>query len=486
MATVVLIAPPRYEKGPDRFMPQNLGLGYLASVLERGGHTVRIIDALALGWNRYERTPIRGVRLHGLSLSEIARLIPPETNFCGITSSFVTSMPVVRALARSLKEVFPSLTVVSGGITPSIDPSVALKEPAIDYVIRGAGETPLVRLVSGEEASLVEGVVSRAFDNGRAGMIAPLDAIPLPARHLLPMETYLKVSGRGRRDVRAVSVLTSRGCPYGCGFCAIHHVYGRAWKARSPENVLKEIMFLVERYRVTHIEFEDDNLTLDEQRARALFEGLTRLSRRITWSTPNGTRVDTLSPDLLKLMKESGCTTLFLSIESGDPEILTRMNKKLDLEKVEEVVSVCGKLNINTSGIFIVGYPGETTESFARTVAYIKRLRGCGLVGVGASVAKAYPGTELRAYCQKEGLLIDPERYDRADAFGEYVDIRIAACDGREILRRLAYIRRNLNPLRMWCDRIGLTGALKFLLPQWLIDLLKKRLYRFFTARSLS
>lgn len=483
MSRAVLIAPPRYEKAPDHFLPQNLGLGYLAAVLEKAGHYVTIIDALALGWNHTSDTLFSGIRLRGLPNDRIAPLIPADTDFIGITSSFVSSMPLVRELSAFLKPRFPGAKIVAGGIAVSIDPLTALQEPSVDYAVRGAGEIPLLGLVSGKEPQSIKGVVSRAFDNGRAEMIQDLDAIPFPARHLLPMEKYLRRAGRGRRDLRTVSVLTSRGCPYDCNFCSIHHIYGHQWRGRSAANVLAEIEGLIETYGVQHVEFEDDNLTLDGKRAQDMFEGLARLPRKITWSTPNGTRVDTLNRDLLRLMKRSGCTTLFLSIESGDPDILKAMNKKLNLAKVEEVVRTCGEFGINTSGIFMVGYPGETKESFERTASYIRKLHAFGLVGVGASIAKAYPGTNLRRFCEKENLLIEPDRYLRGIPVGEYVDIRIPSCDETDILHRLVYVRRNLNPLRFWSDRLGVTAVIKFLMPQWLIDGVKKNVYRFSFSR---
>lgn len=478
MSDVVLLNPPRYEKEHDHFLAQNLGLGYLGAVLENEGYRVEIIDALALGWRCRSATGYPGVSIHGLSAEEIIERIPLSARYLGITVPFVNSMQLVTWLAVEIKKQRRTLTIVVGGISPSIDPGYALECSGIDYVIRGPGEKALSALVSGQDPRCIPGVVSREFDNGRAEGVDNLDSLPLPARHLLPMDLYLKQSGRGRRDLRTVSVLTSRGCPFHCGFCSIQHIYGHRWQGRSAENVLQEIRFCIETYGAQHIEFEDDNLTLDRSRAEAICDGLIRMGHRITWSTPNGTRIDTLDKGLLVKMKESGCATLFLSIESGDPAILKRMNKKLDLRKVEEVVRICGQLGINTSGIFIVGYPGETKASFQRTVATIRRLRRLGLVGVGASIAKAYPGTELRRFCEKEGVLVDKDRYYKTLALGEYVDIETPDFSVADVSRRLHYIRRDLNPLRRLADRIGVTGVIKRMLPQWWIDSVKRNVYR--------
>jgi radical SAM superfamily enzyme YgiQ (UPF0313 family) len=233
----------------------------------------------------------------------------------------------------------------------------------------------------------------------------------------------------------------------------------------------------VEVYGIEHIEFEDDNLTFDIKRVEEIFDGLIDLNKKIKWSTPNGVRIDTLNKSLLTKMKESGCATLFLSIESGDPEVLRIMNKQLDLKKVEEVVKICSQLDINTSGIFMVGYPGETEESFRRTVEYIRRLLKIGLVGVGASITKAYPGTKVRQMCEEKNLLIDRERYSTGIPIGEYVDIKTDYFSEDEIYSRLNYIRRELNPARYYSDLFGATNMIKKFFPQWLIDLLKKKIY---------
>lgn len=481
---IVLIAPSRLEKEIDNFMPQNLGLGYIASYLEKHGHKVSIIDALAEGWHQRIFLKDKKLYLRGLSLKEIINRIPEDTDFIGIAIPFAGSIKKVSELAYFIKKRFPKTPVVSGGITPSIDPLNILANEGIDMVIRGGGEIPMLKLVSGEEYAKINGLVFKVggeiFNNGsRSELIENLDLIPFPARHLLPMNKYLSLSGRGRKDLRTVSVLTSRGCPFNCTFCSIHHIYGYKWTGRSAENVLLEIDDLIKKYKIQHIEFEDDNLTLDSRRANQIFDGLIKMNKRITWSTPNGIRIDTLNKPLLTKMRRSGCVALFLSIESGDPQVLKIMNKQLDLNKVEEVVKICSELDINTSGIFIVGYPGETAESFEKTVNYINKLRKLGLVGVGASIAKAYPGTELRNMCEKNDYLIDKNRYIEGRAIGEYVDIKTSYFSQSDVYDRLYSIRKKLNPLRYYMDLFYLTAIIKKIFPQWFIDLNKKKVNSF-------
>ena len=162
---------------------------------------------------------------------------------------------------------------------------------------------------------------------------------------------------------------------------------------------------LVRNYNINHIEFEDDNLTMNKERAESIFDGLINLKKGLTWSAHNGVRVDTLDKNLIKKMGQSGCARLNLAIESGNKSVLNLMNKKLSLEKIVEVVRYCSEEKIRTTGFLLVGYPGETKESFAETLAFFKKLIGIGLNGVAPFIVNPYPGTKLYDYCRHNNLL---------------------------------------------------------------------------------
>jgi magnesium-protoporphyrin IX monomethyl ester (oxidative) cyclase len=328
----------------------------------------------------------------------------------------------------------------------------------VDYVVRGEGEIPLQELAAGEDPHTIKGLVfregGRIFDNGRAQAIEDLDQIPFPFRpgHLL--EEYLHSSPRGQHAKQTLSLITSRGCPYDCTFCSVHPVSGYRWRKRSAQNVLEEISYYVERHNVNHLEFEDDNLTLDNQRAGQIFDGISGLNKKITWSANNGLRVDTLSAPLLKKMKDSGCQQVALAVESGSQEVLGLMQKKLSLEKVEEVVQSCSELKISTLAFFLVGYPGETDETFAATVKYIKKLKKLGLRGIGAMIVNAYPGTKLYDYCNSNGYLtcgIKEHIFNDAD----YVSVVTPDFDSRQVIYWRDLLQGLFHPLRWKIKEFG-------------------------------
>jgi len=479
---VVLIAPSWFIGKRLEYLPQNLGLGYIASYLEKFGHKVKIIDALAEGLKNINPTHWSAIRRIGLDTDRIIRNIPVDTDFIGIAVPYFNNLPIIKEMVKIIKSSF-NIPIFLGGSTVSI-----LKEALIDYgadfLSIGEGEKAVLNLVNGQNPEKIKGLIfkkdGKVINTGMPELIDNLNNIPNSARHLLPMNLYLSKSGRGREDLKAVSIITSRGCPYDCNFCSIHHIYTHKYRARSAENVLNEIIDLKQKYAIEHVEFEDDNFTLDYKRAEEIFDGLIRNNLNITWSLPNGVRIDTLDYNLIEKMKKSGCSALFLSIESGDPDILKLMNKKLDLEKVAQVVKMCGKLNINTSAVFIVGHPGETQESFKKTVEYIKNLKKLGLVGVGASIAKAYAGAKLRDYCAAKGYKLINDDYMNIPRVDEFVNIIGNELTEKESNRRLKFIKKNLNPLRYWTELFKVDGILKKIIKQKNIDLLKKKIYSIF------
>jgi O-antigen biosynthesis protein len=415
---VALIAPPRYFKksivsGYSGYS-KNLGLGYIAAVLRAGDIPVSIIDAFALGIGTFVPVNLPNGRVYrcGLQYDDIAKQIPPDVTLIGISVPFTNAARITFELASYLKMRFPMARIVLGGIHPSTFPEESLNNQGVDYVICGEGESSMLYLAQRRDPGSIPGLYWR--DNlgniqkpAKPAREENLDTVPFPAWDLLPMELYFSISPRGNRTHRSLALITSRGCPFSCKFCSVHPVSGRNWRARSPENVLAEIRLAFEQYQINHIEIEDDNFTLDKQRALTILRGLKSISPAITWAAHNGVRVDTLDEELLGEIKRSGCIQLNLAIEHGSPSVLKAMNKQLSLEKVKQVVEECGRIKINSYGFCIVGHPGENKETFHESFLYFQNLKKRGLTKVIPFVVNAYPGTELYREARINGWL-DP------------------------------------------------------------------------------
>ena len=457
---VTLINPPWYFKRGLTNLSQNLSLGYLASYLLSHGHQVEIIDALAEGHNNVTEISFNRSRFSriGLSYQDIADRISPSTNLIGIAGPFNYLAKIITELSGVIKRKYPDKPIVLGGHYPSSLSQQALKDN-IDYTIVGEGEIPLLQLAEGITPANIKGLVFRGegetiISNGKAPAVNNLDDIPFPARHLLPFDKYLSISPRGWRDLRTISIITSRGCPFDCNFCSIHAVYSRKWKARSPENVLQEIQDCIRRYDIEHIEFEDDNLTMDKERAIAIFDGLktlkNKLGHKLVWSAPNGLRIDTLDEQLLNKMKESGYSSMTLALEHGDPAILEAMNKKLDMTKVEEVARICKQLKLTIHMFLMAGYPGETKESFLKGLKFAQKLKKIGgIKKFYVFTTKPVLGTRLAEYCQTHGMLAHHFSAEAEIAFldEDYGGIITKDFDLEEAKYRRRYAERKLNPL---------------------------------------
>jgi len=181
---------------------------------------------------------------------------------------------------------------------------------------------------------------------------------------------------------------------------------GQRFRAHSAPYVIDHIQFVVDKYRVKNIFFEDDNLTLSVNRFEAICDGIIQRKIKIGWETPNGIRADCLTLDLLKKMKRSGAKSIFVGIESGDQQILDNViNKSLDLSRVVEFAENARKLGLKTGAFYIIGFPGETKENMQRTVDFALELKRKYDVGMHLFAATPSYGTRLYEECKAKGYL---------------------------------------------------------------------------------
>ncbi|KKT74559.1 MAG: Radical SAM domain protein [Parcubacteria group bacterium GW2011_GWB1_44_7] len=453
---ITLIAPPWIFKEEVEFVSQNLGLGYLASYLETRGHDVAIIDALIEGLDIsfLLHTKYADILRWGLADEEIVRRIPPDSDIIGITAPFTDSRFIVNPLSKAIKKTFSKTTLIMGGVYPSTLPEEALRLSAADVVVLGEGERSLCELIEGKDWDKIKGIAfwqnGEIVKTGIGRAVKDIEnEIPMPSYDLRPMQKYVGWSPRGDREDRTLSVVSSRGCPFKCRFCSIYNVYGHKWRAFSAKRIIREIKIAIERFGVNHIEFEDDNLTLEKDRAMEIFEGIKNLNGRngekIIWSAPNGVMINSLDRELIFKMKDSGAELIYLPVESGDEKILELMNKchyKAHLQKTLEVVSCCREANLKVSAFIIVGYPGEDKESFGKTLDFCKKLVDAGASAVTPLVATPYPNTDLYRECEKNGWLVHSDMenvlvYQRYSRFlPEFVHINTPWCSKEEAFER--------------------------------------------------
>jgi len=395
-----------------------LGLAYLCAVLEKKGHRVGALDALIEGFDCEELLDGNLVR-YGLSDAEIRKRISDfAPDVAGISCLFSTQADNAHAVCRIVKEINPATVTVMGGAHPSVMPEESLRDQNVDFVIIGEGEYALRDLLKHIEAktdySALDGLAFRAGGkiavNPKTTFIKNLDELPRPARHLFPMEKYFDPAKYQVRPLAppAATMITSRGCPANCTFCSIHPVWGHRFRPRSAEDVLDEIGRLVAAYGIREIHFIDDNMTLDKKRMLAICAGIREKFPGLKWLSA-GTALWALDEEMLEAMAASGCYRIYLPVESGDQEVLSRLVKKpLKLDRVPALVRKIKSLGIEAHGFFIVGFPGETPAQVRRTLRYIRKLD---LDHHYLYYATPYPGTEMYETCRQKGYLGQKEGY---------------------------------------------------------------------------
>jgi anaerobic magnesium-protoporphyrin IX monomethyl ester cyclase len=414
---VLLINPPQTfypgSEPPAGNLP--IGLMYIGAVLQKSNHRVEILDTFMSNsiFQKNGNTITVGMPLERIK-EEIGTRKP---DIVGIAGPFTCQIENTLNMSNIVKEVNPSILTLVGGPHVTLVPKEFLDEAKnVDIAIIGEGEYVMLDILQtlegNEKLSEIPSIAYRQKGKIQVNKTRPfiqnLDELPYPAYDLVNMEDYLspkKIGYRSFRD-RAISMITSRGCPFNCCFCAVHLHMGRGFRAHSAEYVLKHIKYVIDKFQVKNIFFEDDNLTLDLARFEAICDGIIAQKIKIGWETPNGVRADCLNLNLLKKMKKSGCQSVFFGVESGDQQILDNVIcKKLDLNRVVEVARDCMEIGLKTGAFYIIGFPGEKKENMQRTVDFALRLKRDYDVGMHLFMATPSYGTKLYEQCKAKGYI---------------------------------------------------------------------------------
>jgi anaerobic magnesium-protoporphyrin IX monomethyl ester cyclase len=380
----------RVSKDAQTLLPP-LEFAYAASVLEKRGHAAKIVDAPALEFDAQ--------RVLEVASKEKPELIVANTTPVSLNNDL--------NICNDLKERLPDTLVCLTGAFVSVMPETAF-ESQVNVVVRNEIEFTILDLLEAYKEQHFEEVKGIAFkEKGKIiktpdrALIKDLDALPFPAFHLLPVDQYYH-NWFSEKDKPFMTVLASRGCSYGCVYCPYPVGYGNCWRSRSPQNVLDEITLLVEKYHVRSILFRDQVFTFDMKRTKELCLGIVERKLDFKWRCE--TRADRLSKSIMQIMKDAGCEGIHMGVESGDPQVLSRIGKPgADIAKTKQTFVDANILGIKTGAFFIIGLPGETKRSVWESFELALEINP-DVVSVAAITP--YPGTELFNMAEKKGWIL--------------------------------------------------------------------------------
>lgn len=417
------------EKNLGLFPP--LSLAYVASILEKYGHQVTIIDATSLKLSFAE------------VVAEIKKFGPQIIGFTITTPLFHQTLSWIRSLKAAVE-----LPIIVGGFHVSLYPRETMHYKEIDYALMGDAELTLPEFMEcfKEQKGFenVKGICFRIGDeiivNSQRQRFMNLEDMPFPARHLLPNQKYYSIVSRRKNFT---SIITSRGCPFRCIFCDQSH---KKPVFRSATNVVDEMEECFYKFGVREVDFLDPAFTLDKKRVMDICAQIKQRRLDISWSVR--TRVDIVDEQLLQEMSKAGCIRIMYGIESAVPEILKAIRKEVDVGRIKKIIKLTAEKGIDVFGFFMIGSPGETAQSAKETIRFAKKSA---LSHVQFTRLTAWPGSELYSrYLDKykedywRQYILDPS----IKKILPLIDTQLSVQEANRFVR-LAYLSFYLYPLRV-------------------------------------
>jgi anaerobic magnesium-protoporphyrin IX monomethyl ester cyclase len=363
-----------------------LGLATLSAVLDARGHDSDIIDAYA----------------ENMTIPDILSRVPADVDVIGLTATTPEIEDAVD-IARSLRRHFPGKKIIMGGVHPTVFHEDLIAEGICDMVIRGEGEKTILCIANQMPLKDIPNLTWKAEDeetvvNPQEDEFVQLDELPMPSYHKLPMQKYRSAIGAARRSP-SIGMMTSRGCPGKCTFC-FSGMFGKNIRFLSAENVYEQILHLKLRYGIREISFYDDTFTANLKRVEQLCRLLISSRADITWSC--FARVDTVNPDILKMMKAAGCHQIMYGFETIDENILKAVNKRVKTTQYADVVAWTRAAGIDIRAAFMLGSPAETIGSMKATIEYARQID---IQYAIFNITTPYPGTTLFREAVEKGCL---------------------------------------------------------------------------------
>tara|TARA_Y100000310_G_scaffold343159_1_gene449510 strand:- start:25091 stop:26542 length:1452 start_codon:yes stop_codon:yes gene_type:complete len=358
---IIFVIPKTSDFDPE-FMLEPLHIGYMSSYLKSKGYND--LELIYGAFTNDEETIERCSKADIVGLNTTSPMLKHAVQ-----------------LAEEIKKRNSNVVTMIGGAHASALPIETLTQcKPIDIIARGEAEETLLSIVKALENKTdfkdIRGITYRdksgeIIHNEDVILMEDLDQLPFPDREFINQDLFIKRNLKtGKKTAWMVS---SRGCPFTCSFCASHIVWTRKWRPRSPENLLKEMKELKAKYKVDHINFADDTLTIDKQRMFDFCRMLKAANLNITWG--GNSQTSTVNKELLQAMAEAGCVELWFGVESGSQQILKNIKKNIILQHAKDAFKWCHEVGIKTTAYMMIGSEGESYETIKESEALLDEIK---------------------------------------------------------------------------------------------------------------
>lgn len=346
-----------------------LGLLSIAANLIRDGIQVKILDTL-----------------HDNIIKEISSFKPDYVGLGGMTVMAYDAI----GWGTIIKKQFPHIKIVFGGVHFTFLPEEA--QGIANYIIQGEGEEEFLNIIYGNKV--------------KKGHIENLDSIPFPAYELIDMNKYHDELVTGEK---AISIMTGRGCPYDCLFCASPQLYNRRMRYNSIEYVIHHIKYLISNYDLKNLRIMDDTFTCNKYRVLDFCEAI--LKNNINLKMTCLTNVNNADKETFTMMKKAGFDIVAFGLESIDPKVLKLVNKEMSVDRATQVIHTAHDCGLKTELLFMVGNIGDTKEALENTLAFSKKFNS---YKVYFQLATPFPGSKFYDVAEQYGTVVDRdwEHYD--------------------------------------------------------------------------
>tara|TARA_B100000315_G_C14549679_1_gene575101 strand:- start:497 stop:1933 length:1437 start_codon:yes stop_codon:yes gene_type:complete len=367
-----------------------LGLTNLAAICIEKGYQVKIIDAEAVKLG-YDET--------------LREIIENNPDYLGITSTTIAIFNAAK-IAKMVKEKLPHIKIIIGGPHLTALPEMTMQNfTDFDIGVIGEGDITIIELLQSlsnqKKLNELKGIIYRDNDvlrkTEQRDLIRDLNSLPKPAYHLLPdLVKYYSAPSHTLKRHPGTSMITSRGCPSKCTFCA--NLFGTKFRGYSAQYIIDIILWLMNDFGINEIDIVDDTFVVNKKRVKQICDLLINKNINLSWSCE--AKVNFVNPEMLKIMKKSGCWQIAYGIETGSQKILDNISKGTSIKQARDAIKWTKQAGIQTRGFFMIGAPGETRETIRETIDFMKEID---LDDFHVTFFTPYPGTPIYNEISKHG-----------------------------------------------------------------------------------